>query len=179
MGNLIDLLNIAIHERDKHNMATKNNKVEETATELQVIPELTPAAVIGVDSKVALDESHLPEEFRGATLETIETGFAPTVKWNVVGNFAGGVYQGMEVVSVKRTQGKTVTIEENNVYNFEAKGRRFGIWGTTVLDKAFSNALAAGIIKPGYMVLVVFVGEIDVNQPSPCKMFQIKVVKKD
>ena len=161
-------------------MATQKTvtKVEETETTLQVIPELTPAAVIGVDSKVALDESQLPDEFRGVTLETLETGFAPTVKWNEVGNFAGGVYLGKEVVNVKRTVGKNTQIEENNVYNFEAKGRRFGIWGTTVLDKAFDSALEAGVIKPGYMVLVVFVGEIDVNQPSPCKMFQIKVVKK-
>lgn len=160
-------------------MSTKKMVVEENENTLQVIPDLTPAAVIGVDTKVALDESQLPEEFRGATLETIETGFAPTVKWNDVGNFAGGVFIGKDVVNVKRTVGKQTTIEENNVYNFEAKGRRFGIWGTTVLDKAFENAIEAGIIKPGYMVLVVFVGEIDVNQPSPCKMFQIKVVKKD
>jgi len=143
------------------------------STELATIPELRPAAVIGVSSKVNIADALVPEEFRGATVEILDSGFAPTVKWNAVGDFAVGIFTGVKVVQVKRKSG----IEDNNLYEFDANGKAFAIWGTTSIDQAMQGGIKSGIVCPGRKILIAYVGQIEVNQPEDMKVFQIRVAK--
>ena len=151
----------------------KKQEVQVSDMEVTVLPsptELTPAAVIGTNTQVAIDQALLPEEFQGQQLETVETGFAPTVKWVTPGNYIAGVYVNMEV---------GVGPNKANLYNFvlPAKGARsekkFGVWGTTVLDRAFQT----GAIKPGYLCCITYLGGIPTDFQD-AKMFNIQVVKK-
>ena len=143
-------------------VATKADVGEMTI--LESPKELTPAAVIGTNTKIELDQRLLPEEFQGQRLETIETGFAPTVKWVTPGNFVAGVYESTE---------HDVGPNKANLYNFDAKGKKFGVWGTTVLDRAFDT----GAIKPGNLVCITYLGGIPTDFQD-AKMFNIQVVRK-
>lgn len=143
------------------------------AQELDIVQHLRPAAVIGLTNKITLEESLIPEEFRGATVEILEGAFAPTVKWNAIGDFVAGVYQKKIVVSVKRKTG----LEDNNLYYFDANGKEFAVWGTTMLDQQFDAGLTSGVISPGRKVLIAYVGDLEVNQPQDMKMFQVRVAQ--
>ena len=142
--------------------------------ELVVPTALTPAAIIGTNTKLEIAQELLPEEFQGQKLEVLDTGFAPTVKWVNPGNFIAGVYTGFET---------EVGPNKANLYNFEAKGRmdekarEFGVWGTTVLDRAMMKALDNGMLKPGYLVCITYLGGVPTDFQD-AKMFNIQVVKK-
>lgn len=149
----------------------KKNQTEEVSTPetaLVIPPSLSPAAVVGTNTKMAIPSHMLPEEFQGQQLEVLETGFAPTVKWQNPGNMVAGVFTGVEV---------NVGPNKANLYNFDAKGRKFGVWGTTVLDRTFAKAIADGHLKPGYLVCIIYLGGIPTDFQD-AKMFNIQVVKK-
>jgi len=152
------------------NMAKNTQKEETTAVETALIvpDKITPAPIIGTNTRMEIPQSMLPEEFQGQQLEVIETGFAPTVKWANPGNFVAGVYEGME---------SGVGPNNANLYNFDAKGKRFGVWGTTVLDRALGAALETGQLKPGYLVCITYLGGIPTDYQD-AKMFNIQVVVK-
>lgn len=120
----------------------------------------TPATMIGTQTNVHIPTETLPEEFQGTQLETLETTFPPTVKWLHPGNYVAGVF-----VSAQEKMGP------NNswLYNFDANGRRFSIWGNTVLDRVFQS----GVIQPGDMLLITYIGDIATDM-NPCKMFDVK-----
>lgn len=153
-------------------MAKKQEVVKDNQelVELSAPTELSPAAVIGSNTKIDIDQALLPEEFQGQQLETIETGFAPTVKWVTPGNYIAGVYEHTE---------KEVGPNKANLYNFvlPAKAgrpeKRFGVWGTTVLDRAFGT----NQIKPGYLCCITYLGGIPTDFQD-AKMFNIQIVKK-
>lgn len=154
-----------------YNMAKQNKQeiTESTPETALVVPAtLTPAAVVGMNTKLAIPQSMLPEEFQGQTLEVLETGFAPTVKWVNPGNMVAGVFVGMET---------GVGPNKANLYNFDAKGKKFGVWGTTVLDRTFDMAIKSGQLKPGYLVCIIYLGGIPTDFQD-AKMFNIQVVKK-
>ena len=165
--------NVLNRIRERDTMAKKQEVAtvaDQEVVELSVPTALTPAAVVGSNTKIVIDQALLPEEFQGQELETIETGFSPTVKWVTPGNYVAGVY-------VSTEQG--VGPNKANLYNFvlPAKHNRpakaFGIWGTTVLDRAF----ATGQIKPGYLCCITYLGGIPTDFQD-AKMFNIQVVKK-
>ena len=137
-------------------------------TAMTIPTKLTPAPILGTNTKIEIEQALLPEEFQGQQLDTIETGFCPTVKWTAPGNMVAGVYEGMEI---------EVGPNHANLYQFNAKGKRFGVWGTTVLDRAFGTALKSGQLKPGYLVCLVFLGGIPTDYKDAL-MFNIQVVKK-
>jgi len=135
---------------------------------VEPITALTPAAVIGVSTQLSIAQELLPEEFRGVGLEVIETGFSPTVKWNQPGNFIAGQYLSFE---------EKVGPNSSRLYNFKAKnGKSFGVWGTTVLDRAFDAAILAGTIAPGRLLMITFMGSVPTDK-EPCKLFHIAVAK--
>ncbi len=134
-----------------------------------VVPQkLVPAAIVGTNTRLTIDQSLLPKEFQGQQLEQIETGFAPTVKWVNPGNFVAGVYTGMET---------EVGPNKAKLYNFDANGMPFSVWGTTVLDRAFDHAIKSGQLRPGYLVCITYLGGIPTDYQD-AKMFNIQVVKK-
>lgn len=151
-------------------MAKQNKEQanEETSQELIIMqPEqIKPAALVGVRNQLSIPESKLPEEFQGTHLETLDTTLPPTVKWLTPGEFVAGVYE---------SQGEDVGPNKSKLYNFDAKGKKFSIWGTTTLDRVF----ASGQIQPGDMLLITYIGDIPTDM-NPCKMFDIKkaAVKK-
>lgn len=138
-----------------------------TPTAIQPIAALSPASVLGVSSKMEIAESLLPSEFQGQELETIDSGFDPTVKWVNPGNFVGGIYVGME---------EGVGPNKSRLYTFVANGQSFGVWGTTSLDTMFDHGLASGPIAPGRKMLIIYMGDVETDK-QPCKLFQIKVLK--
>lgn len=144
-------------------------QVVESSNELIVPKKLNPAAVLGMSTKIDIAEESLPEGFKGVNLETIETGFDPTVKWNQPGDFVAGVFEGYE---------KGVGPNDANLYSFDAKGKKFGVWGNTVLDRALITAINAKQLEPGNMVLIVFIGTIPSKQTNETMIFTIKVVRK-
>lgn len=145
------------------------------SSDLTVIPKLTPAEVVSKGgSDVEIDVSQLPDSFKGVTFEILETGFSPTIKWNEPGDFVAGIYTGMKTTTVNRKQGP----EENTIFEFEAAGKKFGVWGTTVIERAMKEALDKGILKPGYLVMIVYTNDVPTNQPEDMKMFQIRVATK-
>lgn len=152
-------------------MAKKNEVAVPTTQELSMPSTLTPANVVGMNtSKMQIDPANLPEHLRGVTFEVIETGFAPTVKWTKEGEYVAGAYVRME-------QG--VGPNKANLYTFDAQGKEFGVWGTTVLDRAMEKAIERGQIKPGYMVMITFVASLPSDyEVNPTKLFHIGVVKK-
>lgn len=153
----------------KSNKGSEVVKEESSSTALAVPEKLKPAAVVGMSTKIDIDEALLPEGFKGVTLETIETGFDPTVKWNAPGDYCAGVFEGME---------KGVGPNSANLYNFDANGKKFGVWGNTVLDRALVTAMNAKQLTPGNMVLIVYIGDIPSKQVNPTMIFTVKVVRK-
>ena len=150
-------------------MSKKNQAAETNVETAIVVPDrMTPAAIVGNNTKLAIPQAMLPEEFQGQELEVIETGFSPTVKWVNPGNFVAGTYEGCEE-----------KIGPNNamLYNFDARGKKFSVWGTTVLDRAFKTALATGKLRPGYLVCITYLGGIPTDFQD-AKMFNIQVVVK-
>lgn len=153
---------------------TKRTVTEETTavatlepSAIEPISALTPAAVIGVTAKMEIAQSLLPQEFQGQELETLDSSFAPTVKWVTPGNFVGGVYQGYK---------EAVGPNSSRLYELEAGGQVFGIWGTTSLDTLMDEAFKRGQIVQGSKMLVIFMGAVE-TEKQPCKQFQIKVLK--
>ncbi len=151
-------------------MAKKNQEViTGTVEQALVVPQaLTPAVVIGTNTKLAIPQDMLPQEFQGQQLEVIETGFSPTVKWMNEGNMVAGVFEGCD---------SEVGPNKAWLYNFNAKGKKFGVWGTTILDRALQTALKTGQLKPGYLVCIIYLGGIPTDFQD-AKMFNIQVVKK-
>lgn len=132
------------------------------------IESLTPAAVIGVSTQLDIAKELLPEEFRGVDLEVIETGFSPTVKWITPGNYIAGIFTGFE---------EGVGPNDSRLYNFLTKGsKKFGVWGTTVLDRAFDEGLKAGKIAPGRVLMITYMGEVPTDK-QPCKLFHVAIAK--
>ena len=156
--------------RKVESIMAKKNQTEETQVETAlVIPDkMTPAPILGTNTKMVIPQAMLPEEFQGQQLETIETGFAPTVKWNNPGNYVAGVYEGYE---------EKVGPNNAKLYQFDAKGKKFAVWGTTVLDRALGAALKTGQLKPGYLVCITYLGGIPTDFQD-AKMFNIQVVVK-
>jgi hypothetical protein len=136
-------------------------------TVLEPITALSPAAVIGMSTRIEIPQALLPEEFQGQELEVIETGFDPTVKWVNPGNFVAGVYEGFK---------EGIGPNKSRLYQFTAKGKPFGVWGTTVLDRAFDAALESKQISPGRKVMITYVGSVETDK-QPCKIFHIAVAK--
>lgn len=149
----------------------KKNEVTIESQEVSIPSTLRPAAVVGVNtSKISLNEDQLPEEFKGATLEIIETGFAPTVKWNAPGDYVAGVFVSME---------EGVGPNKACLYTLDAKGKQFGVWGTTVLDRAMRQAIATGQIKPGYLMMMTYITAMPSDyEANPTKLFHIQIAKK-
>lgn len=150
----------------KNEVATVNN-----GNTLDMPSTLTPATVQGMNtSKMMIDPANLPEHLRGITFEVIETGFAPTVKWGKPGDFVVGVYQGCD---------SDIGPNKAKLYYFDVQGKQFGVWGTTVLDRAMEGALSNGAIKPGYMVMVTYAADLPSDyDANPTKLFHIQVAKK-
>lgn len=140
--------------------------VLETNT-IQAITEMTPAAVVGMSTKQEIAETVLPEEFQGQELETLDSGFAPTVKWVSPGNFVGGVYLGFE---------NGVGPNNSRLYQFKIGDKDFGIWGTLALDRLMDEGISKGVIQPGRKMLVIYMGSVETDK-QPCKLFQVKVLK--
>lgn len=138
-----------------------------------VVPfeKLTPAAIVGVNTNLQMEEALLPEEFQGQKLEVLQTGFNPSVDWVNKGNFVAGVYTGYE---------EKVGPNNAMLYNFIAKnGKPFSVWGTTVLDRAFDAAFKSGTLKPGYLTMITYVADVPSKfEANPTKLFHIQVVKK-
>ncbi len=145
-------------------MAKKSQEI----TELVAPSKITAAPLVGMSTRVDLPANVLPEEFGGMNLETIETGFSPTVKWTTPGQMCAGVYEGYE---------EKVGPNSSNLYNFNARGKKFGVWGSTVLDRAIIGALKNGQLHAGEMVAIIYVGDVETDM-NPCKIFHIKVAKK-
>lgn len=150
-------------------MAKQQTKAE-LGTGLSLIPKMKPAAMVGMNTNVGFDASLLPNEFKGITFEVIQTGFNPSVVWNTPGDFVAGVYTGKE---------EDVGPNNATLYNFETKaGKPFSVWSCTVLARAFKQSEDVGLIVPGRVVMIVFVGttpsKFDAN---PIKLFQIGVAK--
>lgn len=134
---------------------------------IQPISGLSPASVVGVSTKMEIAESLLPEEFQGQELETLDSGFEPTVKWVNPGNFVGGTF-----LSWKEKIGPN----ESRLYSFEAGGQPFAIWGTTALDTMMDEGMKRGQIAAGRKMLIIYMGSVETDK-LPCKLFQIKVLK--
>ena len=156
------------YKGDLDTMAKKPAVAEDQA--IMAPLTLTPANVVGLENKVEIDLNSLPKEFKNIKFEVIQTGFSPTVKWENPGEFVAGVYEGME---------EKTGPNNTRLYNFDAKGKLFGVWGTTVLDRAFDNALKSGILRPGYMVIITFVATTPSDfEDHPTKLFTMHVAKK-
>lgn len=135
---------------------------------VEPVSVLTPASVVGVSTQLDIAQELLPEEFRGVELEVIETGFSPTVKWVTPGNYVAGIYTDLE---------EGVGPNGSRLYNFTTKaGKKFGLWGTTVLDRAFDSGLKAGTIAPGRIMMITFMGEVTTDK-QPCKLFHVAIAK--
>jgi len=153
----------------------KNIMAKKDSTEVSIVPDmptkLVPAATVGMNTNLPLDPKLIPSEFQGVDLEVIQTGFNPSVVWNEPGNFCAGVYTGFE---------EKIGPNNANLYNFETKqGKPFSVWGTTILDRSMEKAIATGTIKPGYLVMLTFVGTIPSKfADNPTKLFHIAVAKK-
>lgn len=157
-------------------MAKRERDVQRVSSDVLVIQKLTPAEVVNKGgSDVQIDTADLPEQFRGVTFEILETGFPPTIKWNAIGDYMAGVYQGIKTVSVNRKQG----LEDNTIFEFEADGKKFGVWGTTVIERTLVEAIKANALRPGYLVMIVYTNDVPTSQPEDMKMFQIRLAKKD
>lgn len=125
--------------------------------------KIRPAGLVGVRNELKLSEqmkASLPEEFQGTTLETLDTTLPPSVKWLQPGEYVGGVYEGSQ---------EGIGPNKSMLYNFDARGKKFSIWGTTTLDRVFSS----GQIDKGDMLLITYIGDIETDN-QPCKMFDIK-----
>ena len=151
-------------------MAKKSDN-QEVSTIPAMPTTLRPAAVVGINTNLAMDPSLLPDEFKGVDLEVVQTGFNPSVVWNEPGNFCAGIFTGME---------EKIGPNNANLYNFETKqGKPFSVWGTTILDRAMIVAVQKGVIRPGYLVMVTFVGTIPSKfVENPTKLFHVQVAKK-
>lgn len=152
-------------------MVKKNEVAVTSESKDLVMPSaFTPAAVVGMNTNLAIDSSLLPEEMRGLKFEVIQTGFNPSVVWDKPGDFAAGIFTGFE---------EKVGPNGARLYNFEtAKGKPFSIWGTKVLDRVFDMAMKQGMLRPGLVAMVTYVG----NTPSkfadnPTKLFHMQIVK--
>lgn len=163
-------------DRESRNiLMAKRDVVRGNNQDVQVIQQLNPAEVVSKGgSDVQIDTSQLPEQFRGVTFEILETGFPPTIKWNAHGDFMAGVYVGTKIVTVNRKQGP----EDNTIFEFEADGKKFGVWGSTVIERTLNDAITAGVLKPGYLVMIVYTNDVPTNQPEDMKMFQIRLATK-
>jgi hypothetical protein len=160
-----------IYEGVYYTMTKKNQEVATVIENAIEMPKaLTPAPVIGVNTKVDFPEEMLPKELQGVTLETLETGFAPTVKWDKPGNFIVGVFEGVE---------SKVGPNSANLYSFDARGKKFGVWGSTVLDRAMLTAMKLGQLQPGNMVFIAFTGTVPSDhEGNDTKLFSVKIVRK-
>lgn len=147
----------------------KKNEVANTQ-ELATIPAMKPAEMVGIDTNIGFDPSQLPAEFKGVTLEVVQTGFNPSAVWNNPGDFVAGIYTGKE---------EKVGPNGAKLYNFETKaGKPFSVWGCTVLDRAFDLSEKSGLIAPGRVVMIMFVGTTPSKfEANPVKLFQIGVAK--
>lgn len=137
---------------------TKSVTVMDEATKLK------PVAL--VFTSVNIPVLSLPEgwsDWGDAELETIQTGFNPSPKWTEFGQFVAGVYEGAE---------EGVGPNNSMLYNFDAKGKKFSVWGNTTLDRMFKS----GVIQTGDMLLITYVGEIETDK-QPCKLFDVKRMK--
>lgn len=146
-------------------MAIKKKAAEETTREIVVMDEktkLVPAALVGASINIPV--TSLPEGFGDVELETLNSGFNPSPRWTEYGQFVTGVYEGKE---------EGVGPNESNLYNFDAKGKKFSVWGNTTLDRVF----ASGVIQPGDLLLITYAGEIDTDKGNPCKLFDVKKAK--
>lgn len=150
-------------------MAKQPTKVE-LGTGVSLVPEMKPAEMVGMNTNVAFDASLLPDGFKGVTFEVIQTGFNPSAVWNNPGDFVAGVYTGKE---------EQVGPNKAMLYNFETQsGKPFSVWGCTVLDRAFKQSEEAGLIVPGRVVMIMFVGTTPSKfEQQPTKLFQIGVAK--
>ena len=112
----------------------------------------------------------LPQEFQNQEFEVLNTMFAPTARWNQVGQFVMGVFKGRI---------EDVGDLESNLYEFEYKGFRFGVWGSTVLDRALSHALETQLLERGDFVRIIYIGDAEAKEKglNPCKLFRIDVMK--
>ena len=146
---------------------TKRNVTEATDQAIQPVTRLTPAVVIGNSTKMEIAQSVLPKEFQGVELETIDSGFCPTVKWEKAGSFVGGVFSGMK---------SDVGPNRSMLYEFDVNGQTFGIWGGKVLDSMFEDGMKNGQIAFGRKMLVIYMGDVETDQ-NPCRLYQIKVMK--
>lgn len=151
---------------------TKKNElaVISKSNDLAMPTSFTPATVVGMNTNLAIDSALLPEDMQGLKFEVIQTGFNPSVVWEKPGDFAAGIFTGLE---------EKIGPNTARLYNFETtKGKPFSIWGTKVLDRVFDMAMKQGMLKPGLVVMVTYVG----NTPSkfadnPTKLFHMQIVK--
>lgn len=155
-----------------HNMSTRkiveaSEVIPMEGNAIQPVTSLTPASVLGSSTKMVIADSLLPEEFQGQSLETLDSGFEPTVKWVNPGNFVGGTYLGFK---------ENVGPNNSRLYSFEAGGKPFAIWGTTALDTMMNQGLQSGLIAFARKMLVIYMGDVE-TEKQPCKLFQIKVLK--
>lgn len=168
---------ISITGKGLPNMAKQAKEVETlpaVVTENAVVvlespKELQPCAIVGINSQIDIAASLLPTEFQGENVETLESGFAPTANWAKPGDFIAGVYTGK-----KENVGKHKT----TLYNFDAKGEPFSLWGSAVLEQTFENAIAKQQLKIGYMCLVVFVGSVPSGKGNDARIFTVKIIKR-
>ena len=129
-------------------------------TVIEPVQKMVPAATIGVQNNFELAKSILPKEFQGTQFEVIDTGLPPTVKWGVPGNYVAGVYEGNE---------QDVGPNKSTLYHFDAKGKKFSVWGTAVLDRVFQS----GEISIGDLLLITYIGDMPTDL-NPCKLFDVR-----
>lgn len=147
-------------------MAKKLVVVGESSTQVAKIAAMVPAQMAGIDTNVGFDQSLLPDEFKNIKMEVVQTGFNPSPIWETPGEFVAGIYQGHE---------EEVGPNKAMLYNFETKnGKPFSIWGCTTLDRAFDSSIKKGDLKPGRVVMVMFVGTTPSKfVDNPTKLFQV------
>ena len=127
-----------------------------------------PAQIIDDSLEVAKIEG-LPAEFMGGSFMQ---GFPPTVKFEKVGDFAGGEFIHLrENVGPNHSRVYELAVPDGNGGNFNVV-----VWGATALDRQFDSAYPP--IQQGDKIGIVYLGEkATQRKQNPVKLFALKVVR--
>lgn len=138
----------------------------------QELMKLESAPLVGLQQQAYIDiplPPDVPEEFRNMSFQQATTTFPPSIKWTKVGQYVCGYLRRKEEVQLQTKSGA----RESNLYTLEYKGFDFSVWGGTALDRFFES----GVADLGDFLQIVYVADVETNQPQPCKQFAIKIWK--
>ena len=127
-----------------------------------------PAQIIDDSLELSKIEG-LPAEFLGGRFEH---GFPPTVKFENVGDFAGGEFVHMrENVGPNNSRVYELAVPDGNGGHLNVI-----VWGSTVLDRHFDSAYPP--IQQGDKIGIIYLGDKETTRKqNPVKLFALKVIR--